>query len=385
MKILFLCGSLELGRDGVGDYVRRLAVDLFQQGHQPTAIALNDKYITQEESSFQSTLAYELPVYRLPATWSMGSRFAKAQRLIDDLNPEWISLQFVAFSFHPKGLSFNLAYRLARLGKGRPWHLMLHELWVGMAQGSPLKHIWWGRLQQWLIASLINQLRPVVIHTQTRLYQLQLAKIGVKAGYLPLFSNIPVVRRPEQCSSMPAFGLNAAKTVYLVMFGGIHAGAPVKNIAEEAACYAKKNDVLVVLRIIGRSGAEQEDWVTSWKEMGLPIELFGEQPPERISALLSSSTFGLTTTPLALVEKSGTVAAMKEHGLPVICVRNTWDAREFTSLAPPLEIMEYRVGNFGALLANQTVCVGATTVNEVASIIIDSLQTAKKEMQIKML
>ena len=43
MKLLFLCSSLEPGRDGVGDYTRRLAGECLRQGHEVRLLSLNDK------------------------------------------------------------------------------------------------------------------------------------------------------------------------------------------------------------------------------------------------------------------------------------------------------------------------------------------------------
>ena len=151
MQVIFLCGSLEPGRDGVGDYVRRLAMELMQQGHQSGAVALNDKHITHEISSVQQAALQELPVLRLPSVWPANKRFEHAQRWIDDFGPDWLSLQFVPFSFHSKGLPLDLASRLASLGRGRSWHIMIHELWVGMDCESPLKHKLWGSIQRLLI------------------------------------------------------------------------------------------------------------------------------------------------------------------------------------------------------------------------------------------
>jgi hypothetical protein len=45
MKIFLLCGSLEHGKDGVGDYTRRLAGELIRQGHNTAIISLNDRFI----------------------------------------------------------------------------------------------------------------------------------------------------------------------------------------------------------------------------------------------------------------------------------------------------------------------------------------------------
>jgi hypothetical protein len=40
MRIVFLCFSLEPGRDGVGDYTRALAGELIRPGHEVCAVAM---------------------------------------------------------------------------------------------------------------------------------------------------------------------------------------------------------------------------------------------------------------------------------------------------------------------------------------------------------
>src|ERR1022692_2576923 len=45
-------------------------------------------------------------------------------------NPNWVSLQFVPFGFHPKGLPFGLPRHLMSIIGSRPLHWMFHELWV---------------------------------------------------------------------------------------------------------------------------------------------------------------------------------------------------------------------------------------------------------------
>jgi hypothetical protein len=47
----------------------------------------------------------------------------------------------------------------------------------------------------------------------------------------------------------------------------------------------------------------------------------GELQEARVSNCLSEMDFGISTTPLSLLGKSGSVAAMWEHGLPVIVTR----------------------------------------------------------------
>jgi hypothetical protein len=372
MKIVFLCGSLESGRDGVGDYVRRLAGELSQQGHEPAAIALNDHYIEQEVTNKSEVIGVALPMLRLPASWSMSRRLQRAQEWTDDFGAEWLSLQFVPFSFHHKGLAFNLGKRLSHLGRGRAWHLMVHELWVGMDAEAPLKHRWWGKLQRHLINSMIKDLRPRIIHTQTSLYQAQLAKLGFKSQLLPLFANIPNTNLTKQ-EAIPS---EKSNTISLVIFGSIHAGAPVEEFAQDAAQYARENATTVKLTMVGRCGKEQETWATIWRAVGLPVEILGEQTPHDISRVLSEASLGVATTPVDVIGKSGTAAAMLEHGLPVLCVAHPWFPIGIAPTQPPSRVRVYKEGNFETYLIGKIPILSANASAEIARKLMDSLVAA---------
>jgi hypothetical protein len=50
----------------------------------------------------------------------------------------------------------------------------------------------------------------------------------------------------------------------------------------------------------------------------------GERDTDFVSTYLRWADFGLATVPAALVEKSGSVAAMVEHGLRVIVTSDNW-------------------------------------------------------------
>lgn len=352
MKIVFLCGSLEPGRDGVGDYVRRLALELMQQGHHSGAIALNDKHTAHEVSGFQQAALQKLPILRLPSTWPANKRFEHAQRWIYNFDPNWLSLQFVPFSFHPKGLPFDLAGRLGSLGKGRLWHIMMHELWVGMDSEATIKYKLWGSVQRFLIKSLITHLNPKIIHTQTLLYQIQLARLGFNSVHLPLFSNIPIALESFNPKPSLPFG---KEPISLVLFGVVHPGAPVEEFAQEVAHYARTNQVTVNLVLVGRYGGEQERWATGWKAVGLPVELLGEQPSENVSKTLAEASLGIATTPPLLLEKSGTAAAMQEHGLTVLCVSRPWNPRGIDNLQALNKANVYQRGNFETFLRKEGV------------------------------
>src|ERR1700676_4113974 len=103
-KIMLLCGGLEAGADGVGDYCRRLAEELSRLGVQCTVVALNDREISSERSEGLSTSVQFL---RLPEQSSILARSARLSSMLSDWQPDWVSLQFVCYGFHTKGLPFK--------------------------------------------------------------------------------------------------------------------------------------------------------------------------------------------------------------------------------------------------------------------------------------
>lgn len=323
MRLIFLCGSLAPGRDGVGDYTRRLASELIRQGHQASIIALNDRLIYSTIETIQETDGIAVPVLRLPATLVAKVRFARANSYIEKFNPEWLSLQYVPFSFQEKGLPWDLGSRLKKIGKGRKWHVMFHELWVGMNSEASYKLKIWGLMQQFILKKTLQQLEPELIHTQTKVYQFQLSKLGFKANYLPLFGNIPFLNRRFKKKS------NEKNELSFIIFGSIHYGAPIVEFAKQVKEYSVKNKIKIKLTFIGRCGAEQAIWIKAWQEQGLAYKVLGEQPSEKISEVLSQGDLGITTTPLLLAEKSGTVAAMLEHQLNIVCVSKKWTIKDF--------------------------------------------------------
>jgi hypothetical protein len=366
MRITFICGSLEPGRDGVGDYVRRLAIELLRQGHQVSSIALNDTHINQEDVTTLHIENHKLLLCRVPSKWNLSKRLAKAQKWINDFNPEWLSLQFVPFAFHPRGLPFNLGKYLVQLTKGKLWHIMFHELWVGMNYEAPLKHKYWGKVQRLIIKGVINDIKPTIIHTQTPIYQFELGRLGFKSALLPLFSNIPNLSKPKQYQSttIQPVRLYNGTCIRMVLFGGIHPGAPVHKLAHDIAQYCSHNAVTATLTMVGRCGSEQEHWASIWKAFGLYVEQLGEQAPEYISELLLNSSIGIATTPAYLIGKSGTVAAMHNHGLPVICISAPWTPTSKLDLKTPLGILVYQEGQIDTIMAAtiQLPCTNSASV-----------------------
>ena len=140
MRILFFCGSLQSGKDGVGDYVRSLAETCILQGNECQMIALNDHHISECVSSVDFVGGTKLGSLRLPAALPWPERMNLAAAFRDQFQPDWLSFQFVAYGYHDHGIVWKLSQHFQVLLAGCPLHIMFHEIWVGMPPDAPLKH-----------------------------------------------------------------------------------------------------------------------------------------------------------------------------------------------------------------------------------------------------
>ncbi len=326
MHIAFLCGSQEAGRDGVGDYTSGLAAELQQHGHEVIVIGLRDKFVST--ACFTSG---SVKVVRLPATlrWAECIRLARQQ--LDSFQPEWVSLQFVGYTFHPKGLIHGLAGKLAPLLRGRKLHIMFHEIWLCREMGWGWKQCAIGALQRLFIQRFVRVVKPAVMHTSNSTYAALLNRNGIPVTELGLFGNVPVLPEPSpawlEAQLQAALGAGYRReAVWLFgFFGALHPQWPPEPLLTHlhlAAQAAGKKPVLLSIGRTGPAGADLWNRLTHEYAERFAFVGLGEQPPEHISEYLSFLDAGLATTPRSIIGKSGTVTSMLEHGLPVIVNRD---------------------------------------------------------------
>jgi hypothetical protein len=305
VKILFIVGSLEPGKDGVGDYTRSLASECGRRAHQTFLMSLNDSWVDKPSRGNQ--------LLRLPSTMPWASRIKTGRKFVTENHPDVISLQYVPYSFHPAGLSFALPTIMQAIIGRVPSHLMLHELWIGSQIDAPLKVKVFGFCQRKIIKSLIKGMACRTIHTSNAVYARLLSRHGVHAKILPLFGSVPVMpnavvaRRDD----------NALR---LGLFGSIHPEWQPDELFARLQAFGKPIRVCH----IGRIGLGESLWneVVERYEGEIQFQRLGEQSFEKISQFFLSVDLGLATTPLSLIGKSSSVAAMLDHGLPVIVSRN---------------------------------------------------------------
>jgi hypothetical protein len=305
MKILFLTGCLEPGKDGVGDYTRTLAAECARLGHQVSLLSLNDPWIDKP--------VRESGLLRLGPKQSWVERVTAAKEFFAELTPELVSLQFLLYSFHPAGLPFAFPYLLRAIIGQTPVELMLHELWLGEEIGSPLKTRVVGFCQRNIIGSLIKKLACRVIHTSNPVYLQLLKKRLIEAKLLPLCGNVPIVREENPAPQ-------SDNILRLGIFGPLHP----EWVLDEMLAQLKSLGMPIRFSHIGRIGAGESVWTGLIQRYGSEIEFsrLGERSVEDISRFFFSVDYGVSATSLALIGKSSCVAAMLDHGLPVIVNRN---------------------------------------------------------------
>lgn len=327
MKIIFICGSLELGKDGVGDYSRRLAGELLRQGYNSAIISLNDKYcntlieeIQTDENTFINTL-------RIPSNINWDMKISKSQIFIDAFKPDWLSLQFVPYSYNNKGLPFLLPARLKQLGGEYKWHIMFHELWIGISSISPLRHKIVGYFQQKIVRSIVRTIKPRLITTSNLLYQSVLTKAGILSSHtLSLFSNIEVAA-PDVSFAENTFrklGITREEIVnwdLIGIFGNLYTEANLEKIIleqYEQSINKRKGLAFIAFGRMNSDGINELKRLENIFNGKARFLYLGEQSPVKVSQLLQILHYGISCTPVQHLGKSGVYAAMKLHGLKVL-------------------------------------------------------------------
>jgi hypothetical protein len=314
MKILFLCGSTEPGKDGVGDYTRRLAGVLIQKGHEVEILSLFDKHSTGFRTEKQIIEETTVAVNRIGKDTVFKQRLKFTHDLLGSFNPSWISIQYVPYGFHAKGLPFWLPNFLKQLKGNHKWHIMFHEIWLGIEQNSTLKNKLIGVFQKIIVKKLVKHITPTGIHTQAKIYQYYLNKKGIKADYLPLFGNIKI---------HPINNIDDYKLTFVV-FASIRNHAPFNDFIKDLNIELRNKKKKAKFIFIGNNGNQLQSWTSALKEHRIPFEEFGISSEEKISHILSTADYGISSTPYKLSDKSGIVAALLDHRLPIINVAKPW-------------------------------------------------------------
>lgn len=330
-KILFICPSQKQGHCGVGDYTRRLAIACGKQGAFSGIVALNEGAGETTECGDSDNAR----CWRLSSEMSWGERAVAVEKIVDQFHPDCVSVQFVPYGYHPRGLCWNLIKLLERAVRGPKKQIFFHELFLGLHREESFKNRMIGSAQRFLIRKLLREWNPDIVHSHADPYIAWLRRQHAHVKQLPLIGNIPVVIEPGPVN--PAFDAWVAKrdrnpeTVLLGgYFGTFYPGGADSRFVALLHRLASRAGCRIICFLAGRQNPEalarwgkledsSDEWV-KWVNLGA-------LPSPTVSRYLRALNFGIAATPWALAGKSGGIAAMREHGLPVLVPRNDWTPR----------------------------------------------------------
>ncbi|MGB5943439.1 MAG: hypothetical protein WBG71_11210 [Leeuwenhoekiella sp.] len=386
MKILFICGSLEPGKDGVGDYTIKLSEKLTHFEYECSVIALSDPYVSElNHDLYQLGPNKKIATLRIPKNQYNSVHRGELQKLIDLFNPDVISLQFVPFAYNDKGIPLYLVSLLKSINTVAQWHVMFHEIWIGHASRSIFgKSYWIGSLQKRIIYKLQAVLNPVC-HTHALYYKYLLNKEKITTYHLPLYGNIKKTQRNRNLfyniiKESPLSNWqsqNILQNNIAVIFGSFPEFWDLSEILNKWSTYLTNENKTGLLFILGKHNYDSTNKINRLRQK-YPLITFirlGILQEKAVSQILLHADFGINPTPLAIVEKSGAAAAMLDHGLSIITTRvgiiqkNT----EIDFLSIPNVYFEpnLRAEDFGRLIRKSI----DPKIDDIAQIYINDLKT----------
>ena len=324
MKLLFVCGSLEIGKDGVGDYTRNLAAELVKIGNECSILALMDKFITEEVYKVEYESSVRIDSLRLPFKNGHVNNSIFAKKWVENKNPDYISLQYVPFAFNKKGLPFGIEISIRNIISGRKLHIMFHEMWMGISKISPLKHKIIGFFQIIIIKKLIKVNTPICLTTTNKLYNLVLRSKSIETNILSLFSNINKSQFNKEIytSQLEKLGISLEqrdKWIILGIFGSLYPEVNLENeIQLQLQKANSKNLRLLFISIgrIGNDGLHELSRLKSVFEGRVKFIQLGEVTEEQASSTVQMIDIAISCTPAQHIAKSGVFAFLKLHEIP---------------------------------------------------------------------
>jgi hypothetical protein len=234
--------------------------------------------------------------------------------LLEKFSPDWVSLQYVSFGFHQKGIPILLPSRLGKISKAYKWHLMFHELWNGGNRNPKLSHRLLGLFEKRIVFGLLRKLKPRLCTTSNQLYHQWLDCEKIDSKILPLFSNI---RPANGAPNATAKSGNA-----VAIFGQLESeelGSELIVAALKMADFRPLN-----WRVLGLAGPKWEKVLLDHK---ISFHRSGHLSEAELVSEFQSCRFGFASTNIYRLAKSGSALAMLANGLPLLVGRSGWIPR----------------------------------------------------------
>lgn len=248
-------------------------------------------------------LQHECSIFSLERNWSEEIKNLSTHELT--------SVQFAPYTYSTSGLNGKNLNCLAEFIKTNKVHINFHEIWIGAYPNASWKEKFIGWLQKKEILKFLEMVNPSHITCSNAAAMDRLKQAGIQAKYLYLFGNVPYA---------PSADISVLSNLRIALFGTPYEKFPYNILAEKLTEFTASLNKPVEFRIIGRQrgndGLHQIRNIS--KKFNFSLSETGELSPQSISIELQNCDLGLCTSPYDVLGKSGTAAAMLEHGLPVI-------------------------------------------------------------------
>ncbi|MFN9645266.1 MAG: hypothetical protein ACK6BG_09180 [Cyanobacteriota bacterium] len=374
-RILFVCGAIHQQKSGVADYVLALAQELVRRGFEPSCVSLHEP-LADDEGGFARKSLNGIPVLCCSSSLSWDRRAALLQQEIQTFQPDWMSLQYVPYAFHSKGLPHPLIRCLSSPSIRARWHVFAHELWVDPTAGLPDRIL--SKVQREILRLLLRRLKPSVVHTTNFWYRNQLRSIGQSADVLPLFSNIGLVPMSPSILGQVSQGCSVWR---FLLFGSINKEWRPETLLQAVKAAQLANDIdtchfVSVGHLASYAVTLWDAMAESCSDPSFMFSRLGELSPEQVSQQMQLADFGIGVTPSHLIGKSASAAAMLSHGLPIIIDRLTDHCDEWHQHLKSSGKYILVDSSFPEQMASATKFESSNCLAEVADQFVKSLQAA---------
>lgn len=300
--------------DGMGDFSRRLADELWKQKHIRSHIVVYRR-------PRQAAVAPEAESYRVsyPDTATPEDCYRHVVELVGSSVSRPVLLHWGPYAYTSDGLPVPFAEMIKNLSRRVRLLTLFHETW---AQDWPWKRAFWTAHSQRAAVERILQSSTAAftssIFFERRLDTLNVGDVPI--GRLRIFSNIGEISDPKPLR---------ARTRRLVVFGQKNTReALFRNHAKRLQSAIRNLGLDSILDVgSGNSSLIPDHLGTT------PVERAGYLSETRLSELLSDSVGGALQYGSEVWEKSGVLATYQSHGMvPILAPRVKDSFRPFPEM-----------------------------------------------------
>lgn len=323
-NILIISPNLEPKRCGVSDFISILEYELkrkYKFGLNIFKLSLHDRYVKQIVESSNSV--------RIPSVFSKKQKKASLKKVIKELQPKEVIFNYVGYGYHSKGIPLYLI-SCVKLFENyvSDIFLLVHELSTGNFSEEPIKNKLLGYWQNAFFKRLVRVLKPRKIYCTTQAVEFLLNKININATCVPVFSNIqPIVTDSIDKSVSPklfAIDFQRNDTLFLCFFGSIQNHIDFKLFYQILKNQVVLSEKSIMIFSVGNLNMPHPVWseFESWNIPNVSFKRLGELSSLEVSYLLQRVDYGISAYIATLWSKSGALAAMLAHRLPVLTIGN---------------------------------------------------------------